>query len=49
MKEVIVIPKTNKKAVTIINDLQNAKVALKEFIAKGGKIKDFKFPSGNKK
>jgi hypothetical protein len=42
MKAVIIIPRENKNAVTIIKELLNAKTALREFIAKGGKAKDFK-------
>ncbi len=45
MKGSIVIPKDNKKAVTIVHELLSAKVALREFIARGGKAKDFKATS----
>jgi hypothetical protein len=48
MKDKIVIPKGNKKAVSIINDLLNAKTALREFIAQGGKAKDFRVTTSRK-
>lgn len=42
MKDIIIISPSNKNAIKAIGRLTEAKTAFKEFIANGGKPKDFK-------
>jgi hypothetical protein len=41
MKNVIVIPKSNKKVIATIKSIKDRKRELREFILSGGKVSDF--------